>query len=50
MAPEFYSGLITMKSDIYSLGVVVTEILTGQKGYLPIENVRATYVKIKLLC
>jgi len=39
MAPEFYSGLITMKSDIYSLGVIVTEILTGQKGYLPIENV-----------
>ncbi|KAL6595548.1 hypothetical protein ACP70R_047888 [Stipagrostis hirtigluma subsp. patula] len=39
MAPEFYSGLITIKSDIYSLGVIIMEILTGQKGYTEIENV-----------
>nr|CAB3493836.1 unnamed protein product [Digitaria exilis] len=40
MAPEFYGGLITYKSDIYSLGVIIIEILTGQKGYPEIENVR----------
>ncbi|KAK3119799.1 hypothetical protein QOZ80_9AG0675410 [Eleusine coracana subsp. coracana] len=38
MAPEFYGGLITFKSDIYSLGVIIIEILTGQKGYPEIEN------------
>lgn len=40
MAPEFYSGEITFKSDIYSLGVIITEILTGKKGYAEIDNVR----------
>ncbi|GJM95204.1 hypothetical protein PR202_ga11912 [Eleusine coracana subsp. coracana] len=39
MAPECYGGLITFKSDIYSLGIVIIEILTGQKGYPEIENV-----------
>ncbi|XP_066356154.1 cysteine-rich receptor-like protein kinase 8 [Miscanthus floridulus] len=39
MAPEFYSGEITFKSDIYSLGVIITEILTGKKGYAEIDNV-----------
>jgi len=40
MAPESYSGVITFKSDVYSLGIIITEVLTGQKGYLQIENVR----------
>jgi len=40
MAPEFISGEITFKSDIYSLGVIITEILTGKKGYAEIDNVR----------
>ena len=40
MAPEFYSGEITFKSDIYSLGVIITEILTGKKGYAEMDNVR----------
>ncbi|CAN6354049.1 unnamed protein product [Urochloa humidicola] len=38
MAPEFYSRVITFKSDIYSLGVIIIEILTGQKGYPEIQN------------
>ena len=36
MAPEFHSGdiyTITYKSDIYSLGVVIIEMLTGKKWY-----------------
>ncbi|KAF8641904.1 hypothetical protein HU200_067614 [Digitaria exilis] len=39
MAPEFCRGTISMKSDVYSLGVVITEILTGHKGYPQIDNV-----------
>ncbi|CAN6281743.1 unnamed protein product [Urochloa humidicola] len=39
LAPEFYNGQITFKLDVYSLGVIVIEMLTGQKGYSTIENV-----------
>uniref|UniRef100_A0ACD5V7D6 Uncharacterized protein n=1 Tax=Avena sativa TaxID=4498 RepID=A0ACD5V7D6_AVESA len=39
-APESYSGRITFKSDIYSLGVIIIEILTGEKGYVELEDVR----------
>jgi len=46
MAPEFYSGEITFKSDIYSLGVIITEILTGKKGYAEIDNVRTVILAI----
>jgi len=38
-APESYSGRITFKSDIYSLGVIIIEILTGEKGYVELEDV-----------
>ncbi|TVU25889.1 hypothetical protein EJB05_28407, partial [Eragrostis curvula] len=38
MAPENYGGLITFKSDIYSLGVIIIELLTGGKGYPDIDN------------
>ncbi|RCV17825.1 hypothetical protein SETIT_3G250800v2 [Setaria italica] len=31
LPPEIHSGIITFKSDIYSLGVIIKEILTGQK-------------------
>ncbi|KAF6992430.1 hypothetical protein CFC21_009418 [Triticum aestivum] len=31
MAPEFFSGKIKLKSDIYSLGVIITEIVTGKR-------------------
>lgn len=41
MAPEYYStGVMTYKSDIYSLGVMIMEILTGEKEFCTIENVR----------
>ncbi|TVU26808.1 hypothetical protein EJB05_29372, partial [Eragrostis curvula] len=39
LAPEFYNGVLTMKTDIYSIGVIIMEILTGQKGYHEIESV-----------
>ena len=42
MAPEVINcEEITFKSDIYSLGQIIMEILKGQKGHLEIENVRA---------
>jgi serine/threonine protein kinase len=51
MAPEFLGGTITPKSDIFSLGILIIEILTGQKGCPEIENVRATVCsKIKAKC
>lgn len=52
MAPEFLGGTITRKSDIFSLGILIIEILTGQKGCLEIENVRTNIVcsKIKAKC
>ena len=43
MAPELYGGLITFKLDIYSLGIIIIEILTGRKGYQEIENVRRLF-------
>lgn len=40
MAPEFFGrGNITFKSDIYSLGIIIIEILTGDKGCPRIDNV-----------
>jgi serine/threonine protein kinase len=33
IAPEFFCGGITFKSDMYSLGVMIIEIVTGQKMY-----------------
>nr|CAB3489193.1 unnamed protein product [Digitaria exilis] len=38
MAPEFYRGVVTFRSDIYSLGIIIQEILTGTKEYLLVEN------------
>ena len=44
MAPEFLdTQVITFKSDIYSLGITITEILIGHKHYSAIENVRTIY-------
>ncbi|XP_012703840.1 uncharacterized protein LOC101766045 isoform X2 [Setaria italica] len=39
LAPESHSHVMTFKSDLYSLGVIVQEILTGQKGYSEVEKV-----------
>lgn len=32
-APEFESGIYTLKNDVYSFGVVILELLTGRKSY-----------------
>ena len=38
MAPEYINkGLITTKSDVFSLGVIIIEIVTGHRDY-PDEN------------
>ncbi|XP_037419466.1 cysteine-rich receptor-like protein kinase 41 [Triticum dicoccoides] len=40
LAPEFREGgVITPSADLYSLGVIIIEILTGQKGYQATEEV-----------
>ena len=39
MAPEHIDGTIKFKSDIYSLGVIIIEILTGQKRCPDIKQV-----------
>jgi serine/threonine protein kinase len=34
MAPEYLTrGLISKKADIFSLGVIIIEIITGHKDY-----------------
>jgi len=38
MAPEVFAGCITFMSDIYSLGIIIAEILTGRKDIAK-ENV-----------
>ncbi|XP_037440978.1 inactive protein kinase SELMODRAFT_444075-like [Triticum dicoccoides] len=48
VAPEFYARRnITFKLDIYSLGMIITEILTGEKGYADIDNVRRVRTNMK---
>uniref|UniRef100_A0A8R7TPK6 Protein kinase domain-containing protein n=1 Tax=Triticum urartu TaxID=4572 RepID=A0A8R7TPK6_TRIUA len=40
LAPEFREGgVIAPSADLYSLGVIIIEILTGQKGYQATGNV-----------
>jgi serine/threonine protein kinase len=44
LAPELRDGgIITRSADLYSLGVIIIEILTGQKGYQATEDVRITH-------
>lgn len=47
MAPEFYGGQITFKFDIYSLGMIIIEIVTGEKRYPNIDKVRQVRSYIK---
>lgn len=47
MPPEFNSRVITRAYDIYSLGVIIMEILTGEKGYHRTEDVRTIYSMFK---
>uniref|UniRef100_A0A452YR93 non-specific serine/threonine protein kinase n=1 Tax=Aegilops tauschii subsp. strangulata TaxID=200361 RepID=A0A452YR93_AEGTS len=42
LAPEFYRGQIAFASDIYSLGVIIMEMLTGAKGYFEEEHEMGT--------
>jgi serine/threonine protein kinase len=42
LPPEFFRGQPGFASDIYSLGVIIVEIVTGQKGYPEDENVRTS--------
>ena len=46
MAPEVFAGFkITFMSDIYSLGIIIAEILTGRKDIAK-ENVRIIYMTL----
>lgn len=49
MAPESYDGVMTFKSDIYSLGVIIQDILTGQKECTEVETVRANSQDLAVL-
>jgi len=47
-APEFTArGEVSFKFDIYSLGVIITELVTGRRSRNPsIQNVRIIYLTI----
>ncbi|XP_051177028.1 cysteine-rich receptor-like protein kinase 44 [Lolium perenne] len=40
MPPEFTRGIITTKSDIFSLGVIILEVITGHRDYP--DDIRAS--------
>ncbi|GJN36030.1 hypothetical protein PR202_gb24855 [Eleusine coracana subsp. coracana] len=44
MAPESFNGLIAYESDIFSLGVIIMEILIGEKGHCEVTNVRKYFI------
>ncbi|CAM0958418.1 unnamed protein product [Alopecurus aequalis] len=43
MAPEYFGGNISFASDIYSLGIIIVEILTGAKGYPEADDVTESW-------
>lgn len=43
MPPEFYDGVMTFKLDVFSLGIIILEMLTGKKGYCKTEDVRKIF-------
>ena len=56
MAQEFFSKVITFQLDIYSLGVIILEMLTGekpevekgQKGHPEVKDVRTIDMTIQI--
>ncbi|XBH75906.1 hypothetical protein VPH35_102626 [Triticum aestivum] len=44
LAPESFGRKFTFASDIYGLGVIILEILTGEKGYPEHEDVVKTWM------
>ncbi|XP_037449338.1 receptor like protein kinase S.2-like [Triticum dicoccoides] len=44
LAPESFEGKLAFASDVYSLGVIIVEILTGKKGYPEEEDVIETWM------
>jgi serine/threonine protein kinase len=45
LAPELiHNGKITFKSDIYTLGIIIIEILPGDKDCPEVEEVRQVHV------
>lgn len=50
MAPEYLNnGLITHKSDIYSLGVTILDILTGERDRWNVDNVRISLTNFPMI-
>ena len=44
MAPEYYNAeKITKEFDLYSLGVLILEIITGKKGHQDVHEVRTRF-------
>ena len=48
MAPEFINkGEVTFKTDIYSLGVIIMEILMGHKDCSNVKEVIILYMRFQ---
>ncbi|CAM0958931.1 unnamed protein product [Alopecurus aequalis] len=45
LPPEFGNGEITYQLDIFSLGVIIMELLTGKKGYHDVDKVVESWTK-----
>lgn len=49
LAPEFImNGIITLETDIYSLGVIITEILMGCKECSNVDEVMIIYITVSI--
>jgi serine/threonine protein kinase len=50
MAPEFiHAGKLTPKSDIFSLGVIILEVVTGHRDYPTVVSKAASDEFIELV-
>ena len=51
MAPEFLrSGTITPETDIYSLGVIIIQILMGRSERTSVDKVIIIYITVSRQC